>query len=646
MTELKEALYLYAARFLTQSKYVKVIVSGSDREGEGEYKIFEYLKHWRQHEPGLAVEKKSLKCLILGNDTDMILFSLLSVPELEIDLLRVDGPQKTITKVEEVRKALLKDLHGDSARLILDWSLLTVLCGTDFAPRLGGFDYRKVYAMWRQFKSDPSHSEIYMVKPLAGGDFELNIENFDEILKGSNFVEFHYHRLSIATENKTRTINLSNSDWKCNWNTLKQAFCSDLNFEVQTSKLSISTGSHSYLTQIYWTSSKSRERILAAEGTGINPRTSEYFACLSVCRPSSSVMRLHIRSKMSLGDFEMLSAAIEQASSSGVNANPLNEKPKLKSVHTFAASSSSPEKRVYALTKGSKTIDDCPEACEQLLNSAFWMLNLLSAKFTNCAHFYPFNLVPSVDAMQSYLQALHSKQLKFKWSIEGLKSDSEQNEENYRHYSLDALPSLQYLFMLSKSSPDLLRTIHQDAQTLLCSSTSSPLQFKVNQIQTDSRHILEKTTMDITREAFERELQEHAQNLSIPVDPLLIRNESSLLFMNSILPSSTSEDRERSAQFEKQNSEILKEAVPCDFSRLGQVVHARIKTWTGSKFRKISVFAESHAVSSAFSGLSFRRFNVPVARPYSTRVSSPPTSYTTSFSSIVRRLGKRMLRHR
>ena len=75
MTELKEALYLYAARFLTQSKYVKVIVSGSDREGEGEYKIFEYLKHWRQHEPGLAVEKKSLKCLILGKYVHLYLFS-------------------------------------------------------------------------------------------------------------------------------------------------------------------------------------------------------------------------------------------------------------------------------------------------------------------------------------------------------------------------------------------------------------------------------------------------------------------------------------------------------------------------------------------------------------------------------------------
>ena len=66
MKELKDALCLFAGRFLDSSKYAKVIVSAADREGEGEYKIFEYLRYLSLHEPHRAQTSIRSKCLVLG----------------------------------------------------------------------------------------------------------------------------------------------------------------------------------------------------------------------------------------------------------------------------------------------------------------------------------------------------------------------------------------------------------------------------------------------------------------------------------------------------------------------------------------------------------------------------------------------------
>lgn len=68
MAQLKNALCLYASRTLLHSPHLRVIVSGTDREGEGEYKIFEYLHHLTQHEAELMKQDPSAqkKCLVVG----------------------------------------------------------------------------------------------------------------------------------------------------------------------------------------------------------------------------------------------------------------------------------------------------------------------------------------------------------------------------------------------------------------------------------------------------------------------------------------------------------------------------------------------------------------------------------------------------
>lgn len=66
MHKLKDALILFAARYLHSSKLVKVIVSGSDREGEGEYKLFEYLHNLPLHEGYNFDSKHKNRCLVFG----------------------------------------------------------------------------------------------------------------------------------------------------------------------------------------------------------------------------------------------------------------------------------------------------------------------------------------------------------------------------------------------------------------------------------------------------------------------------------------------------------------------------------------------------------------------------------------------------
>jgi hypothetical protein len=66
MQQLKDSLCIYAGRVLESSRFIRVIVSGSDREGEGEYKIFEYLSNLHLHDPNLIATSKREKCLIVG----------------------------------------------------------------------------------------------------------------------------------------------------------------------------------------------------------------------------------------------------------------------------------------------------------------------------------------------------------------------------------------------------------------------------------------------------------------------------------------------------------------------------------------------------------------------------------------------------
>lgn len=74
MSRLKDALCLFAGRFLSSSRLVKVVVSASDREGEGEYKLFEYLRNVNLHEGTTPNSSKRPRVLIMGKYVVTLLY--------------------------------------------------------------------------------------------------------------------------------------------------------------------------------------------------------------------------------------------------------------------------------------------------------------------------------------------------------------------------------------------------------------------------------------------------------------------------------------------------------------------------------------------------------------------------------------------
>lgn len=66
MSKLKDALVLFAGRYVASSKLVKVVVSAADREGEGEYKLFEYLRNLHLHEGSDASNTNRPRVLVMG----------------------------------------------------------------------------------------------------------------------------------------------------------------------------------------------------------------------------------------------------------------------------------------------------------------------------------------------------------------------------------------------------------------------------------------------------------------------------------------------------------------------------------------------------------------------------------------------------
>lgn len=336
------------------------------------------------------------------SDTDLILFSLLCPSNVSVDILRVDNARDTLIQANKVKADLLKDLHGEEKRLIDDWCFLTLLSGTDYTPRLGGYDYRKVYALWRSLKSNPANSDRYIIKrqERAVADssqvliegFVLNAPFFAHVLQGSNVPSSTHSSVQITSNGKSRTIRLSHSDWKCNWNTIQQALFKSVVLHMQRS-----SSSSLFKCRIYWTDTTG-QRQLAGEGSGISARAAEYFACRAAVQPSSSLMAQVARAAMSEEDFQALSNAIlaiaEPNDTSTSTSLP-------EQIDLSISPPGNPKLSQHHLLK----MDDNPLLCEELLKGVFWTLPLFAGQIVNARYFYSYSLPPSVISMQRYLQA-------------------------------------------------------------------------------------------------------------------------------------------------------------------------------------------------------------------------------------------------
>lgn len=230
-----------------------------------------------------------------------------------------------------MRQMLLQGLSGDPERIILDFLFLTLLSGSDYTPRLGGYDYRRVYFHWRSLRMDPAYANNYILSPTTQqvlptdassqpsipspselsqymSELSIDLQSLDQILQGSNLVNVDKVNLQIQHGSKLRDIRISQSDWKGNWNGLRQAFCANL--KIESSTLRSSNPELGYTCIIQWIDPSNNMRVLAGEGTGVNARTAEYFAAIAACLPTSTIMSRYISQQISSDDFSTLSSSI------------------------------------------------------------------------------------------------------------------------------------------------------------------------------------------------------------------------------------------------------------------------------------------------------------------------------------------------
>lgn len=590
-----------------------------------------------------------------------MLFGLLARPgAFDIDILRVDALRSTVIRVEKVRELLVDGLKGDSDRLVLDWCWLTLFCGTDYTPRIAGFDYRKVYSLWRAFKSNESNMQSYLLSSTEDTidtklglnrttQYGLNTRIFESVLRASNCPAMQSHRLKIASGHKLRDIHISISDWKCNWNALKQAFCKGIQFEhtVTHSK----DDANPTTSRIYWIDANTGEKRLAGEGQGINTRTAEYFSSLQACMPTSSIMDLHIRHTMSPIDFENLSSVISEVASHSMRLDAKLEFSE--GLHSSALlSSDSGAKRYDSLTKESKAIERDPEACMELLKGTFWTLSMLKAEIPNATYYYPYTLAPSIGSMQSFFSELVKSESSLRCHI-GTPDESKteiSSEKSFLSllvplspYSSDSLPPLQFFIAVANDNTVSRQVLSPLANSVISHLKTAPVTKTAVRVltppgRTEQYQPIFKHTFTNNSSLFSQEVEENTRrifegssSLQLPlkseigkysakmtgnfpahgtealaasskVEELGIYNCSpALMFFNHRFPrTTTSEENTEQLRFLEQNKDKIHQwnEQEIDLTKLAEATHPLIRALTGVKHRRIACFEESLTIFS------------------------------------------------
>ena len=155
-------------------KYNTILFSGSKESGEGEQKIFKYIRNETKN-------NKNDTNIIYGLDADLIMLSLLhlkdSVNDYEIYLYRetrhftyikgIDPQLDYLFSMDEMGTQINEVLNGtNKKRSIEDYCFLCFLCGNDFLPHFPSINIRNngVQYLLEVYKTIQSKSEnVYLV---------------------------------------------------------------------------------------------------------------------------------------------------------------------------------------------------------------------------------------------------------------------------------------------------------------------------------------------------------------------------------------------------------------------------------------------------------------------------------------------------
>jgi 5'-3' exonuclease len=127
-TQFMKNLQIYLNnRFSNIELPFKVILSGSDEEGEGEHKIFDYIKN----------NKNICTDIIYGLDADLIMLSLCCQTDNQIYLMRDNLNDIKFLDICALRKCVSKYLYDSlDISYMYDYVFICFLLGNDFIPNI------------------------------------------------------------------------------------------------------------------------------------------------------------------------------------------------------------------------------------------------------------------------------------------------------------------------------------------------------------------------------------------------------------------------------------------------------------------------------------------------------------------------------
>ena len=212
-TDWMNRLDLYIQKHLRKAipNHLELIYSSANVVGEGEHKIFEYMRE--------NIDSNSLN-IVHGLDADLILLSFLN--DFKILLLRETmGFGQKLDKTQEYHYLDVVNLKGhfiESMRghhfseqiLIQDYTLMTFLIGNDFVPKCSFVHVEN------GFFEDILDIYYDVALPLTNKDKTINISNFSIFLSKCLTIEDQLYSQYIEYYNKKRYIERETDQKKIN----------------------------------------------------------------------------------------------------------------------------------------------------------------------------------------------------------------------------------------------------------------------------------------------------------------------------------------------------------------------------------------------------------------------------------------------
>jgi hypothetical protein len=138
-----EAMRHYASTKLLDSRYkeVRFYISGADIPGEGEIKVFDWIKRSE-----LLPDGTDRSVVLIGGDADLVLQGLVltKVKNLFTFMTGVNG-NGTLVSMWMIVRALEQTWLGSSDRVRTDLIFLLTSCGNDYIPRVRGITFDRCF---------------------------------------------------------------------------------------------------------------------------------------------------------------------------------------------------------------------------------------------------------------------------------------------------------------------------------------------------------------------------------------------------------------------------------------------------------------------------------------------------------------------